>query len=156
MQSKHRYENMKNRLKIFREKIRETIRGEGRHIGLFLGVLLVGALTFEAGFVQGVRRTPAPIVVEKPVAVESAGAYASPDTIQKPDQKSDASIVSAEKPATSDNSLSSSCHFVGSKNSTLYHLPTCAPAKRIKPENRVCFSSEDDARARGYKPGCLK
>lgn len=42
--------------------------------------------------------------------------------------------------------------FVGSKNSDKYHLPDCRWAKRIKPENQVWFSSEEEARAKGYQP----
>ena len=48
------------------------------------------------------------------------------------------------------------CAFVGSKNSNKYHLPSCAFAKRIKPENLVCFTSKEEAEKRGYVAGCLK
>jgi hypothetical protein len=48
------------------------------------------------------------------------------------------------------------CVFVGSKNSTKYHLPTSGSAKRIKPENLVCFTSADDAVARGYEAGSIQ
>lgn len=48
--------------------------------------------------------------------------------------------------------------FVGSKNSTKYHLPSCRFAKKIKPENQVWFSSEEEATSKGYKPcgTCIK
>jgi hypothetical protein len=48
------------------------------------------------------------------------------------------------------------CAFVGSKNSTKYHLPTSGSAKRIKPENLVCFMSVDEAVARGYEAGSVQ
>lgn len=50
------------------------------------------------------------------------------------------------------------CAFVGSKNSDKYHLPDCSNAKRIKPENIVCFSSKEDAESKGYQPAkdCIK
>jgi len=50
------------------------------------------------------------------------------------------------------------CAFVGSKNSDKYHVPTCQWAKRIKPENIICFKSIDDAVAKNYKPDktCIK
>ncbi len=44
------------------------------------------------------------------------------------------------------------CLLVGSKNSDKYHLPSCQWAARIKTENRVCFSSEEDAKNKGYVP----
>lgn len=40
--------------------------------------------------------------------------------------------------------------FVGSKSSDKYHYCTCQYAKKIKPENIVCFSSVEDAKSKGY------
>ena len=40
--------------------------------------------------------------------------------------------------------------YVGSKNSDKFYECSCRYAKRVKPENIVCFSSESDARAKGY------
>ena len=43
---------------------------------------------------------------------------------------------------------------VGSIYSDKYHVPWCQDAKRIKPENRIWFSSPGDAYAKGYR-ACL-
>jgi len=53
---------------------------------------------------------------------------------------------------TSDIAEKKDCSLVGSKNSDKYHLPTCQWASRIKQENRVCFSSIEDAQNQGYEP----
>ena len=42
--------------------------------------------------------------------------------------------------------------YVGSKNSNKYHYPSCVWAERIKPGNRITFSSAKEARAAGYVP----
>jgi len=42
--------------------------------------------------------------------------------------------------------------FVGSKNSDKYHYPWCPGAQRIKEENKVWFTSREDAESRGYTP----
>jgi LPXTG-motif cell wall-anchored protein len=42
--------------------------------------------------------------------------------------------------------------FVGSKNSDVYHYPSCSYVDRIKPENRIYFSSPEDAIDHGYRP----
>ncbi|OGI25509.1 MAG: hypothetical protein A3J76_03575 [Candidatus Moranbacteria bacterium RBG_13_45_13] len=42
------------------------------------------------------------------------------------------------------------CAFVASKNSNKYHLPACQFAEKIKPENKICFSSKEEAESRGY------
>lgn len=47
------------------------------------------------------------------------------------------------------------CQFVGSKNSDKFHTPDSAPAKRIKPENKVCFASEEEALEEGYEAGTI-
>lgn len=42
--------------------------------------------------------------------------------------------------------------FVGSRKSDVYHYPSCYWAKKIKPENKISFSSSKDAKAHGYRP----
>lgn len=42
--------------------------------------------------------------------------------------------------------------FVGSKSGKTYYAPWCAGVKRIHEENKVWFSSKDDAEMKGYKP----
>lgn len=43
-------------------------------------------------------------------------------------------------------------HFVSSRTGSVYYLPDCAGAKRIKDENRIWFMSREDAEARGLRP----
>lgn len=42
--------------------------------------------------------------------------------------------------------------YVGSKNSNKYHLPNCPGALRIKEENKIWFSSREEAENLGYTP----
>jgi methylphosphotriester-DNA--protein-cysteine methyltransferase len=42
--------------------------------------------------------------------------------------------------------------YVGSKNATTYHNPTCRIAKKISAENLVKFNSPEEAKAKGYGP----
>ncbi len=41
---------------------------------------------------------------------------------------------------------------VASKNGTKYHLPWCAGAQQMKPENMIEFASIGEAEAAGYTP----
>ena len=43
--------------------------------------------------------------------------------------------------------------FVGSKNGTRYYKPDCGMVKRIKEENYIWFSDENDAKLQGYSEG---
>ena len=45
--------------------------------------------------------------------------------------------------------------FVASKNGTKYYFPWCAGANRIKDENKVWFSSADEAKKAGYQPSSM-
>jgi hypothetical protein len=42
--------------------------------------------------------------------------------------------------------------YVGSITSRKYHVPECGWARRIAPENRLCFADRGAARAFGYLP----
>ena len=58
-----------------------------------------------------------------------------------------------------ENNISNSCTelgcesndvYVGSINSDKYYSCDCHYAKQIKPENIICFTSDDDALSKGY------
>lgn len=42
--------------------------------------------------------------------------------------------------------------YVGSSGSNKYHYCSCTYAKKIYPENLLCFKSKDDAISQGYVP----
>lgn len=62
--------------------------------------------------------------------------------VNDPTQTNTASVVNNEGRAL----------FVGSKNGTKYHALNCPGASQIKEENKVSFSSEEEAKAQGYSP----
>ena len=105
---------------------------------LLLGMGLVGGLSFEAGMLRSSLSDSVTAVISVPLQASVA----------------EAALVS-ERPAVQVPSPGK-CAFVGSRNSDKYHLPKCAAAKRIKPENLVCFASKEEAEKKGYVAGCLK
>ena len=42
--------------------------------------------------------------------------------------------------------------YVASRNGTRYYFPWCGGAKNIKEENKVWFSTKEEAEAKGYTP----
>ena len=129
----------------------EFFRKEQARLAVFSAVILVGVLSFEAGFLAGGAGVALPLTIEKPsVSTPVQSVVGRAEGVSVGVSKSESPSVSAPEGNTK------KCMFVGSRNSNLYHIPTCAPAKRIKPENIVCFLSVEDAVAKGYKPGCLK
>lgn len=111
-------------------------------LGVVFSVLLV-VLGFEAGAWMRFDQTPEALVMEvvppQPVSTEATPEATVPGVS-----------------AMTGNTESTGCLFVGSKNSNKYHSPSCSYAKNIKPENKVCFASAEDAKARGYQAGCIE
>ena len=127
-------------------------------IVLAIGIVLIAAISFEAGFLKGQQNKQEPIVVNKVAAVEAVSANTSQNKASASDTKTAPALgkpASTESVATADNQK---CAFVASKNSNKYHLLTCRYAQNIKPENKVCFSSKEEAESRGFQGAkcCIK
>lgn len=121
-------------------------------IVLILGFILVSAVSFEFGLIQGKKWQKEPLVIEKtvPAVTETKDAVATtpPEAQELP---SPAVLTTSGASATLAN-----CRFAGSKNSDKIHVPTCSWAKRIKPENLVCFATLEEALAKGrVKDKCI-
>lgn len=136
------------------------LKREKRYALVAAGILLT-ALSFETGVLFERGRGHEALVVEKPV--ESIVKSRENQAVITALSREGASVAGAETAKTNPGKASSAsgatqtaCMFVGSKNSTKYHSPSCSYAKRIKPENRVCFASKEDAEKRGYVAGCIQ
>lgn len=130
----------------FLSRMKEWIAQNQGNLLLFVGILVVGVLAFESGYLRGKMVQSNPVTLSIPALNEAVSPSIANTII-----KTDVVISNTETQKTT-----ASCPLVGSKNSNKYHLVTCAVAKRIKPENRVCFSSKEDAEKRGYVAGCVK
>ncbi len=64
----------------------------------------------------------------------------TPITIEKKTAIGEGNILNAEK------------LFVASKNGTKYYYPWCSGVSRIKEENKVWFSTADEAKKAGFQP----
>jgi len=117
---------------------------------LIVGFILVAVISFQFGYLEGKRVENKPIVIEKIVEVnnnqENSMSVVDIDSVQNKNKSAEASTEAVN------------CLFVGSKNSNKIHLPTCSFAKRIKPENLVCFKSLDEAIKQGKQAdkSCIK
>jgi hypothetical protein len=135
------------------ERIRQWLKENKERLLVLLGLFLVGGLCFEAGLLQGQMRPETPLVLSLPGVPEQM-----PETDRTPSSQVEQVLSQRELVVAESNNSNSKadCVFVGSKNSNKYHLPTCTVAKRIKPENRICFASKEEAEKRGYVPSCLE
>ena len=134
-------------------KIKDFWVKNEKKIVLAVGLILIAAIAFEAGFLHGQKYQQKPLIIEKAAVVSSEAQSAPANPSQASNSAQQASITPISRITRPPN-----CAFVGSKNSNKYHLPTCRFAKLIKPENIVCFASAQAAVAKGYQPdkGCIK
>lgn len=137
---------MNNKIKEFWQKYEYKII-------LIVGFVLVAVISFEGGILSGQKIEQNPIIIEKPAEATDNNSQAVQGVSQAQNLPSE-----AKKDTNEVNIQPQNCAFVGSKNSNKYHLPTCRYAKNINPENLTCFSSEDDAKSKGYLPdkNCIK
>lgn len=121
---------------------------------LVLAFALVAILAFEAGILKGEKWQKPPLVIEKPAECPNTrdGAQDSPKA-QNLTPQAVSNTIGEATPTSPKN-----CPFVGSKNSNKYYPPSCSFAKRVKPENLVCFKDEKDAESKGYikSAACFK
>lgn len=102
-------------------------------------IIVVGVTSFGLGrlSLQDETITPSAVITE---------AFDTTDT----ENTVSGSATTEEGSSTIDPSTEKA--FVGSKNSDKYHFPWCPGALRIKEENKVWFSSREEAEALGYTP----
>lgn len=135
--------------------------GKLRILGAFLLMFLLG---FGAGHAYPSRGESTPVLTVSPAGSDCAALFekdtvntAAPAvsiTAASTNPESTPATAGAEKKADSGTALHA---FAGSKNSNLYHTKDCQYVKRIKAENLVWFSSQQEAKAAGRQPhSCVK
>ena len=139
-------EKPKNKLFL---KIKEFWLGNEQKIVLLFGLVIVAVLAFEVGVLKGQNYSKSALIIEKP-----AQALSVPNAPQ--DSQKTQNLTSSEvSTKIGEGEVPNNCQFVASKNSDKYHKNTCATGKKIKPENKVCFSTEQEAIDKGLKKaGC--
>ncbi|MFA5925358.1 MAG: hypothetical protein WC831_00325 [Parcubacteria group bacterium] len=136
-------------------KLKNHWQKYGEKIILFIGILLIAGISFEAGFLKGKNNQKG--------TVEVSQIACAPCPKDDPSEESGKNSTASVSKTASEvkNKLTSEnkkCAFVASKNSNKYHLSTCQFAQKIKAENRICFSSKEEAESRGYQGAkcCIK
>jgi hypothetical protein len=132
------------KMRIFWEKF-------GEKIILFIGIVLVALVSFEAGFLEGRKSESKPIEINQPACAPCPKSGESAGSGEK-------AQLGGAKTGTQLNIEDQKCAYVASKNSNKYHLSTCQFAQKIKPENKTCFSSAGEAEGRGFQAAkcCIK
>ncbi len=116
-----------------------------RKIVFVFAFCLISAVSFGFGALWGQKWQQKPVIIEK-----QANAAQSTESCPESQNVAQAETKPADtQAAVTTTTNASSCAFVGSKNSDKFYVPTCSWAKRIKPENLVCYPDEQSALAKG-------
>lgn len=138
------------------EKIKDwgrLISAESKNLYLAILIITMSALSFGLGYLAAIEGSRIPVRIEN-IDFSSGGPLDGQGATSNINQTAVAGQALAGESSNNSNqvSISASGQYVGSKNSTKYHLPWCSGAQRIKDENKVWFSSKEEAKARGYTP----
>ncbi len=117
-------------------------------IVLIIGFCLVSVISYEFGVLQGQKWQQKPLIIEKALETPQQGSIGQGETPGAPESKTAANQASQTK-NNNLNPNSSQCAYVGSRTSDKFYLPTCSYAKRVKPENLVCFKTAEEAIGQG-------
>lgn len=121
-----------------------------------LAIFLTAVVSFQAGKSYENEVKPAEIKVSLNQSAQSNPAEEKikvlGETMQRKGIEGQTDASGSAQGNSNPQVANTECPLVGSKNSDKYHLSSCSYAAKIKPENRVCFSSDQDAQAKGYKP----
>lgn len=126
-------------------KIKEFFLKYEQKIVLFVAFCLISAISYEFGILQGQKWQQEPVIIEKSINVPSEAQTAKNEPSGAPEN---VSAPNSQTNAVATGTMAG-CAYVGSKNSNKFYPPTCSYAKRIKPENIVCFRAAEEALAQG-------
>lgn len=125
-------------------KIKEFFLKHEQKIVIIVAFCLVSAISYEFGALQGQKWQQKPLIIEKPANIS--------EEQKSPDLTNFGASGTAQISSTGSNGAianTANCAYVGSRNSNKFYLPTCSYAKRVKPENLVCFKTADEALGQG-------
>jgi hypothetical protein len=140
------------------QKIKDIWLKYEEKIILLVGILMIAAIAFEAGFLYGEKNKKESVLVQKTADEIGLSCPQSEAETNKNNNNNDKKQGDSAKTENEVNVENKNCAFVASKNSNKYHLPACQFAQKIKPENKICFSSAEEAQGRGYQGAkcCIK
>ncbi len=124
------------------KKYKDKIKPFESDLVVVIVIILVALISFGLGRLSKIRENKTPITVENVVS-----------NIFGASEESDVPKIGESSNPTSFNGVNvGEKLFVASKSGTKYHYPWCPGALNIKEENKIWFSSKEEAEKAGYSP----
>lgn len=115
-------------------RVKDKIKPIENELFIVLVIILVALISFGLGRLSKIRENKTLITIENIASNIS-------ETIKTDNYGGSTSIVGSNEKL-----------YVASKNGTKYHYPWCSGAATIKEENKIWFSSKEEAENAGYTP----
>ena len=126
---------MLSEIKNLCKRIIEWIKTNNRELYLTVVIILVATISFGLGRLSKIREEKTPITIENVAVATSTEIIANTPNSQRGRLTVDANKI-----------------FVASRNGKKYYYAWCDSAKVIKEQNRIWFSTEEEAKKAGYEP----
>ena len=128
--------------------LKKSFQEKQSDIVLLAGVVLVALIGFGLGQLTTPEQKCEPLIIENIESISTQEQLANPQIL--PGAASALGSSNLGVPSLLGPDSPQQGMFVASRNSNKYHWPDCSFAQKIKPENRIWFSSEAQAQAAGY------
>jgi len=131
----------------FIKKCKLKLKPLEQEIILIMIIILIALISFGLGRLSKIRENKTPITIENisgnisEFQIGNSGKNVSAPAAQ-----------TGEKPKGIPSASYGEKLFVASKTGTKYHYPWCPGALNIKEENKIWFSSREEAEKAGYTP----
>lgn len=120
------------------KQVKAKIKPYENDLILIIVIILIALISFGLGRLSKIREGKTSITVESVVSnISSAVEVGNSETNPNP---STLNVGANEK------------MYVASKSGTKYHYPWCPGALNIKEENKIWFSTKEEAEKAGYSP----
>ncbi len=129
------------------KKVKDKIKPIENELFIVLVIILVALISFGLGRISKIRENKTPITIDPSTSLRADPSASFDSTQDKPLGAENLIDAAGEGTPTNSEKL-----YVASKNGTKYHYPWCSGAQTIKEENKIWFSSKEEAEKSGYSP----
>lgn len=123
------------------QKVKYWLQEYQQDIYIALIIVFVGISSFGLGRLSSVWSDKEPIRIEEPdMSPHNNNTAATSNR------------VNSQINPPNNREADSQRKYVASKSGSAYHYPWCPGAAKIKEENKIWFSTKEEAESKGYKP----
>lgn len=128
------------------KKVKDKIKPIENDLVIVIIIILTALISFGLGRLSIIKENKTPLTIENLQGgiVNSTSVAGAGDSVEILPVRNENEKVFV---ASHEDKL-----FVASKNGTKYHYPWCPGALNIKEENKIWFSSKEEAEKSGYTP----